>query len=274
MVGKNRRMPIVLLFLILAMVASVPAFAGSAVIGSVAVSSNATVGGQALLPQSTLFSGDSLQVNNGAAVVELGKGNRLVFGRETLASFLRESDGVTVVLDRGFISLYRPEESLAMRFKVGDISIVPAKGFKTLGEIAMANGAVVVTTREGLLRVERNGQAVELTKGKRITVTPQTARAPAGAAVGAVSGVTTGLRVASVAGGLTSAVLMGGAISVAGDARTAADSAGGVAQFAVTAANTATTNANNAKASLNNLGQAINTLANDLCYASPYTPTP
>ncbi|HEV2178664.1 MAG TPA: hypothetical protein VGW33_15865, partial [Terriglobia bacterium] len=55
--------------LVLSLTVSASAFAGSAVIGSVAGSLNATVGGQALNPNTVIFSGDSLQVKEGAAVV-------------------------------------------------------------------------------------------------------------------------------------------------------------------------------------------------------------
>ncbi|HEY6293431.1 MAG TPA: hypothetical protein VI455_17910, partial [Terriglobia bacterium] len=54
--------------LLLGVLAAAPVYAGSAVIGSVAGSLNATVGGQALLPNTVIFSGDSLQVKDGAAV--------------------------------------------------------------------------------------------------------------------------------------------------------------------------------------------------------------
>ena len=51
--------------------------AGSAVVGSVAGSLNATMGGKALEANTTLFSGDRLEVKDGAAVVALGAGSRI-----------------------------------------------------------------------------------------------------------------------------------------------------------------------------------------------------
>ncbi|HEV2382932.1 MAG TPA: hypothetical protein VG206_24465, partial [Terriglobia bacterium] len=55
-------------FGLLSALAAAPLYAGSAVVGSVAGSLNATVGGQALVPSTVIFSGDSLQVKDGAAV--------------------------------------------------------------------------------------------------------------------------------------------------------------------------------------------------------------
>src|SRR5690348_8357504 len=106
-------------------------YGASAVVGSVAGGTNATIGGQALLPNTTLFSGDSLQVRDGAAVVAIGKGSRMVFGRETSATFERGTDNVTVTLGQGNVSMYHPVNGMAMRVKIGDVSVLAEKGYKT-----------------------------------------------------------------------------------------------------------------------------------------------
>jgi len=239
MFSKQRRMGIVVGMMLVAALAVVPAFGGSAVVGSVAGSMNATLGGQALIPNTTIFSGDSLQVKDGAAVVAVGRGSRLVFGRETVASFLREASEVTVLLGQGNVSLYQGQAGVNVRVKVGTISVVPTGEFKTLGEIAMVNGVVVVTAKEGKLRVEGNGPAVEVVKGKTLTVSAKAARSPQGGAAGAGSAgsnASTALQVGSVAAGGTSAVLSGVAISRAGDAKDAASAADATAGDAVSAA--------------------------------------
>jgi acetylornithine/succinyldiaminopimelate/putrescine aminotransferase len=65
---------------------------GSMPVGALMGSKNATIDGQVPLPHTTLLSGDSLHVSNGLAVVTLEQGNRMLLGRETEASFLREAD--------------------------------------------------------------------------------------------------------------------------------------------------------------------------------------
>src|SRR6058998_2824758 len=110
--------------------ASARASAGSAVIGSVAGSRNATLGGELLLPSAVVFSGDSLKVGDGATVIALSQGSRLVFGRETQASFLRDGNAVTVLLGQGSVSLYHPEGGAELRVKANGLSIEPARGFK------------------------------------------------------------------------------------------------------------------------------------------------
>jgi hypothetical protein len=257
----NIRGRLILLVLLGVMVASVSAFAGSAVIGSVAGSMNATIGGQALMPNTTVFSGDSLQVKDGAAVVAVGQGSRLVFGRETVASFLRDEGEVTVLLGQGNVSMYHPSDRMGLRVKVGEISVTPASGYKTLGEVAMVNGAVVVTTKEGLLRVEGSGPAVEVAKGKTVTVHAKAARAPQGAGSGAagISG-STGMQMAAVATGATSTVLGATAVVRAGDARDAAASAQGAGDNAAAAAEDATAAAEAAQETSNTVGCALDAL--------------
>ena len=270
MLRTNIRARLTLLVLLGVMVASVSAFAGSAVIGSVAGSMNATIGGQALMPNTTVFSGDSLQVKDGAAVVAVGQGSRLVFGRETVASFLRDESEVTVLLGQGNVSMYHSSDRVGLRVKVGEISVLPAAGYKTLGEVAMVNGAVVVTAKEGLLRVEGSGPAVEVAKGKTITVRPQAARAPQGAGSGSagLSG-STAIQVGAVAAGATSVVLGATAVIRAGDARDAAQSATDTAQQATAAANDAEAAADAAAATAEDVGCALN----DLSYAQTGTST-
>jgi hypothetical protein len=255
-----------------ALIAVAPALAGSAVIGSVAGSLNATLDGQTLMPKATIFSGDSLQVRDGAAVVAVGRGSRLVFGRETVASFLRDGAEVTVLLGQGNVSLYQGQAGVDLRVKVGTVTVAPTGEYKTLGEVAMVNGAVVVTAKEGKLRVEGNGPAVEVVKGKTITVNASrsAARAPQGG--GAAGGGSTALQVGSVAGSATSAVLSGVAISRAGDARTAAEEANTAADSAASGANNAEAAADAAGETANAVGCALNEAVVDGGGASVYTP--
>jgi hypothetical protein len=269
-----------LCLILLGLVAAVPAFAGSAVVGSVAGSMNATVGGQTLLPNTTLFSGDSLQVGDGVAVVALGSASRMVFGRDTVASFLRDSNEVTVLLGQGNVSVLRDVNDMPIRMKIGDVSVVPVSGFKTLGEVAALNGAVVVTTKEGMLRVQGNGQVINLAKGKTITVVPQ-AKAPQQGGgkdpgAGRVGGGSTALEAGALGAGGLAAILAGVALSRAGTASTNSSAADSAAAAAASAAAAAASAASAAVAAANEAaiaaGCALNLEANSMGLASPYTP--
>ncbi len=212
MSGKNLKVSFLLL-VVLAMWSVVPMLGASAVVGSVAGGTNATIGGQALVPNTTLFSGDRLRVRDGAAVVALGRGSRMVFGQETEASFERGTEEVTVALGQGNVSVYQPENGMAVRVKIGEVTVRAEKGYQTLGEVAMVNGTVVVTAKDGRLRVQGPERSMELTKGKTIAITPRTARTPqpdqAGGAGTASSHLTTGewVAIGGLAAGGTGAVV-------------------------------------------------------------------
>jgi hypothetical protein len=276
MLRKTLKWRVPVLVLLLGLVAALPTFAGSAVIGSVAGSMNATVGGQTLLPNTALFSGDSLQVKDGVAVVAMGNGSRMVFGRDTVASFLRDTNEVTVLLSQGLVSVYHPEGSAAMRVKVGDISVLPVVGFKTLGEVAMLNGTVVVTTKEGSMRVENSGQTVDVARGKTIAIPAKTARAPqggaaaaGGAAGGAHMSASTALSIAGLAASGTSTVTSGVAVSRAGGAKDAATMASSTATGAAAAANSAASAAAAAQSSVAAAGTAFTNLCTAISTVNP-----
>lgn len=155
------------------------AIGGSMPVGALMGSRNTTVDGQVPLPHTTLLSGDNLRVNDGLAMVALEQGNRMVLGRETEASFLRDADAVTVSLTQGYLSLYHPQASSTFRVRAGDVTVAPAKGYRTLGEIAMADGYLAVTAKDGALQVEKAGTTQEVAKGKTITIAARAGSAPA-----------------------------------------------------------------------------------------------
>jgi hypothetical protein len=247
-----------------------PMLAGSAAVGSVAGSRNATLSGEAMVPNTTVFSGDNLQVRDGVAVVALDQGNRMVFGQETQASFLREAKDVTVVLSRGNVSLYHPGASSGVQVKAGDVTVSPAAGYKTLGEVAMQDGSLVVTAKQGMLQVERQGRTEQVGEGKTVRLPVKAAAAPAPAAPpdgeAHITTATT-LGVLGLGAGSAAAVLAGLGISRSNDAKTAANNA-------TTAANNATAAANAAGAAANAAGCAVNVenATENPGTPSPYTP--
>jgi hypothetical protein len=278
MLSKHCIVRFALCLILLGLVTAVPAFAGSAVVGSVAGSMNATVGGQTLLPNTTLFSGDSLQVKDGVAVVALGSASRIVFGRDTVASFLGDSNEVTVLLGQGNVSVFHDVAGMPVRMKIGNVSVVPVSGFRTLGEVAMLNGAVVVATKEGMLRVEGNGPAINVAKGKTITVVPE-ANAPQGGGRAPGGGHCCGSNIWGITGtavGAGALVVAAIAVSRADTAKDNASSAASAASAAAAAAAAATSAANSAAsaaaAAANSVGCALNVLAGEQHEPSPYTP--
>jgi len=198
------------------------------------------VGGQSLLPNTTIFSGDSLQVRDGVAVVAIGKSGRMVFGRDTVASFSRDASEVTVLLSQGTVSVFHPGDGTAVRVKAGDVFVAPTAGFKSLGEVAMLNGSVVVSAKEGSLQVDNHGATKTVAKGQTIVIAPKTADKKSGG--GGWGGGNTALEVAALGAATVAAILAGLSVSRADNATTAANNA-------VAAANTANTTAQAAAAS-------------------------
>jgi hypothetical protein len=249
----------------------------------VAGSTNATVGGQPLFPNTILFSGDNLQVKDGLAVVALGSTSRMVFGRDTVASFLRDSNEITVLLGQGSVSVFHDANGMPVRMKIGDLSVVPVSGFKTLGEMAMLNGAVVVTAKEGMLRVEGNGPAINVAKGKSVTLVPRTnaPQATGGSSPGAgrvwggswVEYVTLGVGVGAIIEGAVAVSRADTASSNATSAASAAAAATSAATAAASAAAAAISAANSTASAAEAAANAIGCALNQLAYpASPYRP--
>jgi len=294
MLKNSWKVPSLLCVLIVAVMAVVPAFAGSAVVGSVAGSMNATVEGQPLLPNSVVFSGQSLSVKDGAAVVATSTGARMVFGRDTSVSFLRDQNEVTLQLGHGNVSLYQPDGSTRVRVQAGSVSVVPASGFKTLCQVAMIGNAIVVTAERGSVRVEGNGAPVEVSQGKTLTIEPRSSRAPqaAGGSQHFAGDGSKALEVGAIGAGGVAAILAGIGISRSNDAKNAALAAESAALAADSDAKAATGAANAADsdakaatsaaiaagsaaaADANAVGCALNNFATGFygTPTSPYTP--
>ncbi len=271
MMMKKTVLRVTLFALLLGAIASVPAMAGSAVIGSVAGSMNATVGGQSLLPNTTIFSGDSLQVRDGVAVISVNNNSRVIFGRDTVASFLREGSEVTVLLSQGNVSMLHPTNGAAVRVKAGSVSITPQPGFKTLGEVAMLNGSIIVTAKDGALKVEDHGATKNVAKGQTIVLSPMTADHKGGAGWGGSGD--TGWHIAIIGAAGASAVLAGLAMSRAGDANTNSQAAISAANAAEQQAAAATAAANSAAAAASQaaiLAECTLDQQTTESYSSPY----
>lgn len=270
----------------LAVVGPISALGGSTVIGSVAGSLNSTVGDQPALPNAVIFSGDTVRVKDGAAVIAVRGGSQFVVGRESQASFLQAGNTVSVLLGQGSLSVYEAGSLVGIEVRANGLSIVPGKGFKTLGEVAMLGGGVRVTVKEGILRVEGNGPVLEVGKGKTITIQPKTQRAPQ-ATVGGGGGNHTDRALTIGALGIGAAGLIVGFVGIS-RANSASDAASAASNTASSAANAAAAAAQAAQAATslasaveqasllesNVVGCDLNKFANSQGQPSPYTPPP
>jgi len=273
---------------LLVMIICVPAFA-LAPLGSVAGSTNATLGGRPLLPNALIFTGETLKVAEGAAIVTLRNGIRLVSSQDTTVSFQQGPSEVVVSLEQGSVSVYQRGGAGRVRLKIGDVSVVPETGFQTLGQVAMLDGVVVVSSKTGMLRIDREGSHLEVPQGRIITLRPHNARAPqvAGSSGSHLPAIVPWV---ALGAGVLGTVAGFDALHRANDARDAAtqanqtaaqaaQAAAAAASAALAATSAASSAANLAAAAAvlgvsaaNTVGCDLNRFANSLGQPSPYTP--
>ena len=229
------------------------------VVGQVTLTQATTLDGQPVKAQTTVFSGDTLAVGEGVAVLVVGSGSQVRLGSDTVANFIKEGDVIIVQLEKGIVSISSAKDGLVKVTATG-MEISPVGRFKTIGHIAMLGvtpGSLSVTAREGSLKITQPGSSpVTVTSGSTIIVRTQTAAgapAPQGGSGG--SGTLVGVAAgASIGTLIVSAV----AASKAGDANSSANSA-------LTAANAATSAATAATASADAVGADLDELIIDLC---------
>ena len=148
-------------------------FAAS-VIGVVTQSSQASIGGSPALRGQTVFSGDSMRVGDGGAVIILGGTARVIVRRDTEVSFQREQDGGTVaLLARGDLSFSNYGDNPEIRVRTGNITIRPASHLRTQGIVTRRDGALEIAATFGSVRVEGVGQPMDLSEGKAVQFVPE-----------------------------------------------------------------------------------------------------
>jgi len=260
MAANSSKAGLVGVTLLTLVLSAAPLWSASAVVGSVAGGSDATIGERPLLPNTTLFSGDSLQVKDGCAIVALSKGSRVLLGRETEASFDRATNQVTVALSRGSVSMLRPVQGIPVRVKIGLVSILAGGGFTTEGDVAMVDSLVVVTANEGSLMVEGVGRSMEVKKGNTMTIKNASARAPSGQAGPTASA-------ARVGSNLVTPIAIAAAAATTGVVAGLARSKNSTAETDFTNASTASQSAASSAASAQQAAAAALAAANAACEA-------
>jgi len=158
------------------MLASWLVAAGPAPVGSLVGCKDAVLDGRPPLAHTTILSGDRLKVNDGLAIVSLGRGNRIVLAARSEVSFLSDGGSVTVSLVRGGIWFLHPQAGSDFKIVAFDVAIQPSVGSRTLGEITMVDGLLMITPKEGEIDVEQSGVVRQVAEGGTITVPIQTAQ--------------------------------------------------------------------------------------------------
>lgn len=172
-----------------------PAWSQSQVAGTVITSQSATMRDAPLPPGSTIFSGESISVNQtGGAEIDVAGGGRIEVFRDSSVQLNRIASRVQFAVLRGGVSfLAGPTNGLETT--LGDATI-RAKDPSSLGVLHLENPAsAVLFTRKGTLTIktEHDGKSVDVAEGSAVSITlvdpppePQGGTEPAGRAAPAL----------------------------------------------------------------------------------------
>ena len=179
---------------LIALLAS-PAWSQNQIAGTVLVSQSATMGGAPLPSGSTVFSGESVSVDQtGGAEINVAGGGRIEVFRDSSVQLSRIASRVEFAVLRGGVSfLAGPTD--ALETTLGDATI-HAKEPSSVGVLHLENpDSAVVFTKKGTLTIEtaHDAKSVDVPEGSAVSITladpppdPQGGAAPAGRAAPAL----------------------------------------------------------------------------------------
>jgi len=78
-----------------------------------------------------------------------------------------------VTLNQGNVTAYYFPEGTPLRVEAGEILITAASGLKAVGEIAIVDGSIVITAKEGSLQVDNLGALQILPQGQTTVIGPK-----------------------------------------------------------------------------------------------------
>lgn len=195
--GRNLAIPRVfqqsLAALLISLIAS-PAWPQNQVAGTVIATQAATTGASALVPGSTIFSGESISASpTGSAQIDLAGGGRIEVLRESAVQLTRSATGVQLLLLRGGVSFTGGPKD-AVETTLGDATI-RFKDPSSLGVLHLENpDSAVLAVIKGTLTIkaEHDPQSVDVPEGSAVQITlmdpsePQGGAQPAGRAAPAL----------------------------------------------------------------------------------------
>jgi hypothetical protein len=180
--------------LLIALLAS-PAWSQNQIAGTVLTSQAATMGNSPLPSGSTIFSGDSVSVEqSGGAEIDVAGGGRIEVFRDSSVQLNRVASRVQFAVLRGGVSfLAGPND--AIETTLGDATI-RAKDPSSVGVLHLENpDSAVLLARKGTLTIKtaHDAKSIDVPEGSAVSITladpppdPQGGAAPAGRAAPAL----------------------------------------------------------------------------------------
>ncbi len=161
-----------LLASVLAVLMASPAWAAtSPIVGTAGPSQAASVRGTGLLPGTTLFSGDTVDVGaRGDAALSFGRGSMVRLSEETTLRLEKVDNRVAIELVRGRVA-FRSSEQLPIEAHLADANIRSANGLAAVGVMAFRTPKQVVITAERgnlLISTAHDAKSVSLREGESV----------------------------------------------------------------------------------------------------------
>ena len=141
------------------------------VVGTAGPSQAATVHGAGLLPGTTLFSGDTVDVGaRGDAALSFGRGSMARLSEETTLRLVKGDNRVAFEVLRGRVA-FRSSEQLPIEARLADASIRSANGLAAVGVLAFRTPKlIVVTAQKGslLISTAHDAKSLSLREGESV----------------------------------------------------------------------------------------------------------
>jgi ferric-dicitrate binding protein FerR (iron transport regulator) len=152
---------------------AVPAWSTPAVVGTTAASQSATVRGNALLPGSTVFSGDTIQVGaGGTASIAVTGGTQVRVGPGSQVRLSREKEGTRIEIGRGSASFLVPSDA-SFEARLADATIRSTGKGPTVGVVLVADirkALIAAEKGELIVRTAHDARSVTLKEGEGVEV--------------------------------------------------------------------------------------------------------
>jgi hypothetical protein len=159
-----------------------PVLGANAPVGKVVPTSGASqLNGNALVLETTLFSGDNVATQvDGLAVILLPQGDQVHLGPASSARLTETGDSLVVSLERG-MTLTRSGHGRNVSVNAVGVLVRPA-GLASY-EVAIDGGAILVASREGSVEVQGTNESFVVPAGKamKFELAANTAPGPIGA---------------------------------------------------------------------------------------------
>ncbi len=166
---------------VLMILLSSPAWSAPNIVGTVASSQSATVQGTALIPGTTVFSGDTIEVGpRGTARIALPGGAQVEVAENSRVRVSRASERTQFEVTRGG-AIFRTSEQAPVEVRLAEVTVRAASGSSAIGLVAMLNpNSAAVQSEKGELVVttDYDSKTVTLREGEVAEVKLEPADSP------------------------------------------------------------------------------------------------